>query len=86
MVNRLRRRSRRSGDGGPASGHRFVGAAASTYNDVAILPVDDAVTSYYVDFHVQDRSGVLAEIARLFAEHGVSISGVRQEGPATRRR
>ena len=71
------------GDLVTAARHRVtgsLGAAASTYNDVAILPVDDAVTSYYVDFHVQDRSGVLAEIARLFAEHGVSISGVRQEG------
>lgn len=71
------------GDLVTAARHRVsgsLGAAASTYNDVAILPIGQASTSYYVDFHVEDRSGVLAEIATIFADHGVSISGVRQDG------
>jgi len=71
------------GDLVTAARHRVsgsLGAAASTYNDVAILPIGDASTSYYVDFHVVDKSGVLAEIAQVFADHGVSISGVRQDG------
>lgn len=57
-----------------------LGAAASTYNEVRILPIDDAVTSYYVNFHVVDKPGVLADIARAFADHGVSILAVRQDG------
>lgn len=71
------------GDLVTAARHRLtgsLGAAASTYNDVAILPIADAVTSYYVNFHVLDRPGVLADIARVFADHGVSILAVRQDG------
>ena len=29
---------------------------------------------------VDDKTGVLAQVAQLFAEHGVSIQTVRQEG------
>ena len=71
------------GDLVTAARHRVsgsLGAAASTYNDVAILPVSQSSTSYYVNFRVNDKPGVLAEIARIFSDHGVSISGVRQEG------
>ena len=32
---------------------------------------------------VDDRAGVLAAVATAFAEHGVSIQTVRQEGAAT---
>lgn len=73
------------GDLVTAARHRVsgsLGAAASTYNEVEILPVDQSTTSYYVNFRVTDKPGVLAEIARVFADHGVSISGVRQEGSA----
>ena len=71
------------GDLVTAARHRVsgsLGAAASTYNDVEILPVSQSSTSYYVNFRVNDKPGVLAEIARIFSDHGVSISGVRQEG------
>ncbi len=71
------------GDLVTAARHRVsgsLGAAASTYNDVAILPATQARTSYYVNFSVTDKPGVLAEIAQVFADNGVSISGVRQEG------
>ena len=33
-----------------------------------------------MNLHVDDRPGVLAAIASIFSDHGVSISGVRQEG------
>jgi len=56
------------------------GAASSTYNDVAILPIGEASTSYYVNLHVADQPGVLAEISQVFADHGVSILAVRQDG------
>ncbi len=71
------------GDLVTAARHRVsgsLGAAASTYNDVRILPQSEALTSYFVNFRVADKPGVLAEIARVFADNGVSISGVRQEG------
>ena len=57
-----------------------LGAAASTYNDVPLLPIAEARTSYYVNLAVADVTGVLAAIAAAFARHGVSIAGVRQDG------
>jgi homoserine dehydrogenase len=37
-------------------------------------------TRYHVAIDVDDRAGVLAAVATTFAEHGVSIQTVRQEG------
>jgi homoserine dehydrogenase len=55
-----------------ASGHRgFL-----PYLDQGrILPVADTSTAYYVRFDVTDRLGVIAEIARILAEHRIGISG-----------
>lgn len=73
------------GDLVTAARHRVTGsrgAAASTYNEVSILPIEEAVTSYYVNLDVKDEPGVLASIAAIFARHGVSIAVVRQDGIA----
>ena len=56
------------------------GAAASAYADRAILPMGETLTRYHVAIDVDDRAGVLAAVAQVFAEHGVSIQTVRQEG------
>ena len=42
------------------------------------LPIDEAKTSYAVTMRVADQSGVLAQIASLFAENNVSIEAMRQ--------
>jgi homoserine dehydrogenase len=39
----------------------------------------EAQTRYHVSLDVADRSGVLAQVATAFAEHGVSIETVRQQ-------
>jgi homoserine dehydrogenase len=57
-----------------------VGPTKSSYAELPVLPVTEATTAYYLNLHVADRPGVLATVASLFAEHGVSIAGVRQEG------
>ncbi|MFI6577205.1 homoserine dehydrogenase [Nocardiopsis sp. NPDC050513] len=47
------------------------------------LPVHDmghTITSYHVSLDVADRPGVLSKVAEVFADHGVSIKNVRQEG------
>ncbi|MFE3460249.1 homoserine dehydrogenase [Nocardiopsis aegyptia] len=47
------------------------------------LPVHDmghTITSYHVSLDVADRPGVLSKVAEIFADHGVSIKNVRQEG------
>ncbi|MDQ0868839.1 homoserine dehydrogenase [Arthrobacter sp. V1I9] len=50
----------------------------TTTGHVPALPIDAAVTSYYIGLDVADQPGVLAKIAQLFAEHGVSIEIMRQ--------
>ncbi len=45
-----------------------------------IRPMDDIRGQYYLNLHVEDRPGVLAEIAERFGHNGVSIERVWQEG------
>ena len=56
------------------------GAGESAYADRAILPMAETLTRYHVAIDVDDRAGVLAAVANAFAEHGVSIQTVHQEG------
>ncbi len=59
-----------------------VGPTHSTYANLKIHGIGDAVTSYYLNLRVADESGVLAAISNEFAKHGVSIEAVRQDGEA----
>jgi homoserine dehydrogenase len=56
------------------------GTGESAYADRAVLPMGETLTRYHVAIDVDDRAGVLAQVATAFAEHGVSIQTVRQEG------
>ncbi|WP_202977159.1 homoserine dehydrogenase [Nocardioides caeni] len=56
------------------------GMGESAYADRAVLPMGETLTRYHVAIDVADRAGVLAAVAQAFAEHGVSIQTVRQEG------
>jgi homoserine dehydrogenase len=47
-----------------------------------LRPMDDTHGQYYLNLHVEDRPGVLAEIAEAFGRNGVSIERVWQEGSA----
>jgi homoserine dehydrogenase len=51
-----------------------------TYAQLPVLPMDDALTRYFVSLDVADQPGVLAPIAESFARRGVSIKIVHQEG------
>jgi homoserine dehydrogenase len=42
--------------------------------------MDDTRGQYYLNLHVEDRPGVLAEVAEHFAHNDVSIERVWQEG------
>ena len=57
-----------------------VGPGESTYSGLPVLPIGEALTRYYVNLDVADRPGVLASIAAAFADNGVSIQVVRQDG------
>lgn len=54
------------------------GRTETTTGHVRALPIDAVMTSYYIGLDVADQPGVLARIAQLFAEHGVSIEIMRQ--------
>ena len=51
-------------------------------SDVAILPMEEVVTSYYLRMRVVDRPGVLADITRILADRGVSIDAMVQKEPS----
>ncbi|QNO38512.1 homoserine dehydrogenase [Protaetiibacter sp. SSC-01] len=54
------------------------GVAESTHADLPILPISRVSTRYQITLAVVDLPGVLAQIATLFAEHGVSVEAVQQ--------
>jgi homoserine dehydrogenase len=56
------------------------GPEATTYADLPVLPMGQALTRYHIALDVADRPGVLARIAAAFARREVSIQAVRQEG------
>ena len=61
-----------------AFGGRAIGCTCVL--DRPIRSMDATTGQYYLNLHVEDRPGVLAEIAEAFAHNGVSIERVWQEG------
>ena len=62
--------------------HKVVGGRGpgeSTYKDLPILAMGQALTRYHIRLDVADRPGVLAQVALAFAEQHVSIETVRQQ-------
>ena len=56
------------------------GPGESAYAQLGVRPMGDAVTRYHISLDVAEQPGVLAQVAAVFAQHGVSIRTVRQEG------
>jgi homoserine dehydrogenase len=48
-------------------------------SDTPILSIEDVVTSYYLRMTVADQPGVLADIARVLADAGISIGSMIQQ-------
>jgi homoserine dehydrogenase len=51
-------------------------------SDTPILPMEEVETSYYLRLRVFDRPGVLADVARILADHTISIDAMVQKEPA----
>ncbi|WP_020655993.1 homoserine dehydrogenase [Massilia niastensis] len=49
--------------------------------DVAIVPMAEITTSYYLRVHVKDQLGVMADLTRILADTGISIDAVLQKEP-----
>jgi homoserine dehydrogenase len=61
--------------------HRVAGGRGpgeSRYAQLPVRPMGQVRTRYHVRLDVADRPGVLASVARVFADHDVSIETVRQ--------
>jgi homoserine dehydrogenase len=56
------------------------GPQESTYADLPVHPMGETVTRCHVSLDVDDKPGVLARVADMFAKQDVSIQTVRQEG------
>ncbi len=54
------------------------GVAESTHANLPVLPISSVTTRYQITLEVADRPGVLAHIATMFSEHGVSVEAVQQ--------
>ena len=50
-------------------------------SDIAILPMGEVETSYYLRLLVQDKPGVLADITRILADLDISIDAMVQKEP-----
>ncbi|MBV9022286.1 MAG: homoserine dehydrogenase [Streptomycetaceae bacterium] len=57
-----------------------TGAGESAYTQLPVSPMGEVVTRYHISLDVEDKPGVLAQVATVFSEHAVSIDTVRQQG------
>jgi homoserine dehydrogenase len=65
-----------------ARGHRTPswGAALATLGPITTLPIDAHVGAYYLRLMVIDRPGVIADVAAVLRDHGVSLGSLLQHG------
>ena len=54
------------------------GLADSVHANLPVLPIDRIHTRYQITIKAKDQPGVLAQIAALFSNHGVSVETVEQ--------
>jgi homoserine dehydrogenase len=79
------------GAGGPQTASAVLGDVVSAMIPPASAPnatremalIDDVESAFYVNLAVADEPGVLADVARLLADHGVSVRSVLQRGLGT---
>jgi homoserine dehydrogenase len=78
------------GAGGPQTASAVLGDVVSVMTtpgmdleaagDVGIIPGEEVESAFYLHLEVADEPGVLAQIARLLGENGVSVKSVVQKG------
>jgi len=50
-------------------------------SDLPILPMDEVETAYYLRMQARDKPGVLADVARILGDFGISIEALIQKEP-----
>lgn len=66
-------------DATPAQRVPYLAFQPDAMADTPILPMQDVVSSYYLRLRVDDRPGVLADVARILAQSNISIGSMIQE-------
>jgi homoserine dehydrogenase len=66
-----------------AAHNRRSGAVGRTQSAgrASLRSIDELRSQYYINLEVADRTGVLAAVATVFGEHGVSIRSMEQDDP-----
>jgi homoserine dehydrogenase len=54
----------------------------SELSDMPVVPIDQVETAYYLRMSALDRPGVMAGIAGILGEEGISIEAIKQKEPA----
>lgn len=67
----------------PAGRAPHLAFQAHALNDLAIVPMAEIETAYYLRMNALDKPGVLAEVTRRLADFGISIEAILQKEPAS---
>jgi homoserine dehydrogenase len=59
----------------------YLAFQAHSLSDMAVLPIEEVTTSYYLRMRVADQAGVLADITKLLAVSNISIDAMLQKEP-----
>jgi len=59
-----------------------LGFARDRLRDLPIVPMARVVTPWYLRMEVEDKPGVLSQVASIFSEQGISIEALIQKAPA----
>ncbi len=51
---------------------------ANSLSDLAVLPVEEIDSGYFLNMNIEDKAGVLAEITQILSKHGISIESLIQ--------
>ncbi len=57
-----------------------VASDLGVLSEFAIRPIDETDSAFYLQLDVEDKPGVLAAVASVFGDHGVSIRSMEQQG------
>ena len=66
-------------DADPASRVPALGVAQKSLSALAVLPIAEVNTAYYLRINVNDQPGVLSHITQILSDSGISIEAVLQK-------
>lgn len=66
----------------PAGRAPHLAFQAHALHDLAVVPMAEIETAYYLRMNALDKPGVLAEVTRRLADFGISIEAILQKEPA----